>query len=289
MQDDSDYTIYPIFINSSGLQRDSYNNRYSYTFPAGSVNFKKSKVAVANIGIYYSWFNITTVNNNNTFSIVWPTNVGSTTYNITLPDGFYDVSQLNSYLQQWSITNGLYLVDASGNYVYYVELIENPTYYSVQYISYPVPTALPAGYTNPAGMTFPAVASTPQIVIAASPSAFKDVIGFNNGTFPAAFQATTYSKLSDYTPQVSPIQSLVLSCELVNNKYSIPQSIIYTFSPAGTAFGSLIQSVPNEYFFVDIAEGNYNTFNIQFLDQNYNKVFIRDTNIIVQLLIKTKL
>ena len=281
---DSDYTVYPVFINSSGLQSDSYNNRYRFNFPAGSVNFTKAKVAVASVSIFYSWFNITAELNNNTFSVVWPTNAGNITSVITIPDGYYSVGTLNEYMQQWAITNGRYLVNASGDYVYYIEFIENATYYSVQYVSQPVPTALPAGYTNPAGMTFPAVASTPQIIIPSNN--LRNTLGFNAGTYPAAMQATTYTKLSDFTPQITPIQSLLINTDLVANSYNIPSGILYTFSPSGTVFGGLIVSTPNEYFFVDVSDGNYSQFNIEFLDQNYNKVKIRDSNIIVQLLFK---
>jgi hypothetical protein len=133
-------------------------------------------------------------------------------------------------------------------------------------------------------MTFPAVASTPQIIIPSNN--LRNTLGFNAGTYPAAMQATTYTKLSDFTPQITPIQSLLINTDLVANSYNIPSGILYTFSPSGTVFGGLIVSTPNEYFFVDVSDGNYSQFNIEFLDQNYNKVKIRDSNIIVQLLFK---
>lgn len=278
-------TIFPLILNGSNLVPDTFNNTYRYRFPAGAVHFKNAKVAVSNVNMYYSIFNITAAQNNNTLSIVWPTNAGSTTYNITIPDGYYDITGLNSYLQQYCIQNGLYLVDPSGNYVYYFEFITNGNYYAVQFNSFPFPTALPGGWSNPGALTFPAVASTPQLIVNAN--AFRDIIGFNAGTYPAAFQATNYSKISDYTPQVTPIQSLIMTCSLLNNKYSIPNSILFTFTPAGVGFGNLIQASPNYYSYVDIQEGLYSEIVIKFLDQNFNNVYIRDTNLIIQLLIKS--
>ena len=62
------YTVYPIIINSSSLISDAFNNKYVYTFPSGSVKFQRSKVALGNISIYYSWFNISVANQNNTYS-----------------------------------------------------------------------------------------------------------------------------------------------------------------------------------------------------------------------------
>jgi hypothetical protein len=237
------------------------------------------------VSIYYSWFNISATNNNNTFQFVWPTFAGSTTYTVTITDGYYDIPGLNSYLQQFCITNGLYLVNATGDYVYYLEFVTNSNYYAIQLNCYPVPTALPVGWTNPGSITFPVVASTPQLIVPATE--FTTLIGFNAGTYPAAFQATNYSKLSDFTPQVTPIQSLILACTLLSNKYSNPNTVLYSFSPAGTTFGSIIQSQPAFPSWVDIADGSYSFFDIQFLDQNFNNVILKDTNIVVQLLIKS--
>ena len=49
--------------------------------------------------IPYSWYNITTRNNNDSFKIYWPT--GTSTYSsftVTLPDGFYTTTSLNAYI-----------------------------------------------------------------------------------------------------------------------------------------------------------------------------------------------
>ena len=48
-----------------------------------------------------------------------------------LPDGYYDISSINPNIQQFCIANGLYLVIAAGEYVYYLELVENSTYYAI--------------------------------------------------------------------------------------------------------------------------------------------------------------
>lgn len=282
-----DTQIYPIILNSSNVVAGSNNSIYRYQFPQGSVKFNKSKVAVASINMYYSWYNILASLGNNTFTYTWYNNAGSATFTITFPDGFYDVAGLNAYLQSKMITNGHYLVNASGNYVYYLEFVTNSTYYSIQFNSYPIPTSLPSGFTNPAAITFPVTATTPQITIAAN--AFRDIIGFNAGTYPSVVQTTNFSKLSDYTPQVSPVQSIILSCTLLNNKYSNPGTVLYSFSSAGTSFGSLIQNAPSQFSFVDIQTGSYNTFDITFLDQNYNFLKINDSNLVVQLLIESKI
>lgn len=280
-------TIYPLIINSSGLQSNAFNNTYRYSFPQGAVEFKGSKVAVANVNIYYSWYNITTTNNNNVFQIIWPIGAGTSTYTLTLQNGFYDVAGLNTYIQQYCITNGLYLINAAGNYVYYLELIENANYYSIQLNTYSIPTSLPATYTAPSNWPgYPTTAYTPQLVVPSTN--FRLTIGFNAGNFPSTQQITTYSKLSDFTPQISVVQSIILACTLLNNRYSNPSTVLYSFTPAGTSFGNLIESSPNQYSFVDIQDGQYPYFDIQFFDQNFNALSINDSNVVIQLLIRNK-
>lgn len=282
--DNFDTTTYPLIINSSSLVAGSiYNNVYRYTFPAGSVQFKNSKLAITNVNIFYSWFNISAANDNNTFSFIFPNSGGSTTFNLTLPDGYYSVSDINSYIQQICIANTLYLVDSTGNNVYYLQLSENSSTYSVQFNAFLVPTSLPSGYTDP-GFSFPLSSVTPQLIVNANN--FQDTIGFLAGTYPAVASIIDYSVLSTFTPQVSTVQSVVLACSLLSNKYSNPNTILYTFTAAGTAFGDEIVSSPNEYYYVDIQDGNFASFDMIFLTQDFNPLPINDTNIIIQLLVQ---
>jgi len=275
------------------VPNDYYGNKFRYDFPVGSVSFKDDQVAVSSVQIYYSWFNITSSNtgsryNNNVFQYYWYDNTGQIgPFTITIPDGYYSVATLNAYLQSQMVANNHYLVDSFGDYVYYLELVENPSAYAVQFNSFPIPTALPALWTNPGGMTFPAVASTPQLVIL-STNSFKDIIGFNAGTYPAITQATNYSKISDYTPQVSPVSSIVMTCSLVQNRYAIPNTLIYSFTPAGTAFGDIINVQPSELSFNDISDTTVNSIEITFLDQNLRDIKLNDTQLCILLVIKNK-
>jgi hypothetical protein len=282
----SEYSVYPIIVNSSNLVSGSNNNLYRYNFPGGAVSFKKAKIAVAQISMFNSVFNITSANRNNTFSFLWYSGI-TTQFDVTIPDGYYDISALNEYIQQYCITNSLYLIDGSGDYVYYLEFIENPNAYAVQFNSYPIPTALPVGYTAPAGwLGYPLTTLVPRLII--PNTNFQYLIGFTPATFPTAIQTTAYSVISSFTPQVSPVESMLLSCSLLNNKYSNPNTILYSFTAANTAFGSLIDSRPAEFAFVNIQDGSYPYFELRFLDQAFNPLMINDSNLIVQLLIENR-
>lgn len=281
-----------IIINGNNVVPNSLNDTYTYRFPNGAVNFSNDQISVASISMYFSWFNITSATtssqyNNNIFQYTWYNNAGATTYTVTIPDGYYEINDLNSFLQYTLVQAGQYLVDAAGDFVYYLEFVVNPTYYGTQVNAYPIPTALPMGWTNPAGMTFPVVASTPQLTVL-STNNFGTVIGFNPGTYPPAPQTVNYSALSQNAPQISPVNSLIMTCNVLDNPYSNPKTLLYSFNPAGTPFGALINIQVPQFAFVDIYDGQYTDLTIQFFDQNLNRIYINDSNIVVLLVIGKK-
>lgn len=281
-----------IILNGNNVVPNSLNDTYTYRFPNGAVNFYNDQISVASISMYFSWFNITSATtssqyNNNVYQYTWYGNAGATTHTVVMPDGYYEINDLNSFLQYTLVQNGHYLVDTAGDFVYYLEFVVNPTYYGTQVNSYPIPTALPMGWTNPAAMTFPLVASTPRLTVLPSNN-FGKVIGFNPGTYPLLPQAINYSVLSQNAPQISPVNSLILTCNVLDNPYANPKTLLYSFNPAGTQFGALINIQVPQFSFVDIYDGQYTDLTIQFFDQNLNRIYINDPNIVVLLVIGKK-
>jgi hypothetical protein len=267
-------SIYPIIINSSCYLG---GNKFRYTFPKGSVDFKNTSIAVDNVQLFYSWFNITSNYGNNTFSFDWPTLAGSTTYNVTIPDGFYSVNTLNTWLQNYCIANNLYLISGSNN-VYYIELITNSTYYSIQLNLYDVPSTLPSGYTAPSGFTFPVAPTKPIFKVLTTP--FSKWLGFPIGNYTAA------SQISSMTPQVSPVQSIILQCSMLDNRFSYPSTNLYSFSSGTAVFGGMISSAANDLVYVDVMDSSVSYFDISLVDQEFNQIQFRDSNIVIQLIIK---
>jgi hypothetical protein len=268
-------------------QTNAVNNyTYTYRFP-NPVEFKNNQLAVASVSMYYSWPNIcsATTNgryNNDQFSYTW---IDGAVVSVDLPDGFYDVSALNAFLQSTMVANNHYMIDASGNYVYYLELQTNASRYAVQFNAYPVPTSLPTGWTKPGAWAYPNPTKTPTITIL-STNNFGTVIGFNAGTYPSSVQNTTYSKVSDFVPQITPVSAVLITCSLVDNRYSIPNNIVYSFSPNVT-YGSQIQlQQQGEFTWVDVQDGQQQSLTVTFLDQNKNPLPLLDTNIVILLSIR---
>lgn len=302
-----------LVLNQSNIVQNGNNNTLVYKFP-NSITFSNSEIAVAQITMYYSWFNITSALRNNQFTFNWinaPATNNYTTYTITIPDGLYEVADLNKFLQFVCIngpslstsiinptpSNSFYLVDSSGDNVYYAEFIVNPTQYAIQLNTFYVPTALPAGWSNPGGTLLPAQSFNPVIT---TPSAFNAVIGFastfasaqnqNNATpNPATSTAykigTTFSYLSTITPQVQPNSNLLVAISNIDNIYANPTSIIYSLSPS-VAIGELIVEKPPQFNFNKLLRGTYNELRLQFLGTDLQPVQIKDPNITILLVIK---
>jgi hypothetical protein len=277
---------YNLVINSSNVVGNQ-NSTFVYTFlGSSSLTIKEgSKICVSSLSIPYSFFNVTQFYNNQTFSFNWRVGVTTTTYNITLPAGFYLVSDISNFLENYFIQNGMYLVDSAGNNVYYLELAYNTTYYATQILSFAVPTSLPTGYVQPSSwLGYPSVANTPQLIL--SSNNFKNILGFSAGSYPPTPQSTNYSITSNVLPPVgSNINAVVLTCSLVNNNVTIPSDILDSF-PINSTFGSNIVYAPSFEKWVKMNAGTYNSITIRMLDQNLNIINANDSNVSITLLIQ---
>ena len=61
-------------------------------------------------GVPYSFYNVSSYYANRTFSLIFQTAATTTTISVTLPEGFYTVTDINSYIQQICIDYGAYLI-----------------------------------------------------------------------------------------------------------------------------------------------------------------------------------
>jgi hypothetical protein len=274
-----------LILNSANVTNQP--NVFQYNFLNGAFIVPDgSEMCISGITIPYSWYNIQQQYYNNTsFQITWTSGVITSTYTINLQNGHYSVDTLNQFLQGVLINLGLYLVDANSDNVYYLSMVYNVSTYSVQLLSFAVPTVLPAGFTNPAGLVLPTVASTPQFIILPTNN-FGSIIGFTAGTYPPVIQPTNYSVLSNTLPNGSPVNSIIVRCNLVSNNVISPSDILDSFQITG-AFGSNLNITPNFEKWIKIKSGRYSNFTITFQDQNFNNIPILDTNLLITLLLKT--
>ena len=274
---------YNLVLNSNNAIN---NSTFRYNFINGFMINDEAELCVASIQIPYSWFNVTKAYNNNSISIIFPTAAGIQTFPITITDGFYTVTDINAYIQQFCITNGLYLINGSGQYVYYLTLLYNTTYYGVQLVAQLVPTSLPSGWSAPSNWVgyYTGVARCPQLIISNN---FGKLIGFNNGTFPS-INTVNASILNTFTPLGSNVNSIIVRCSLVDNQIGVPTDILDTF-PINATFGSNINYAPQASFeWIKITSGIHQYLTITFVDQNLNALVAQDSNVTISLLLNNK-
>jgi hypothetical protein len=282
---------FTLVLNNSNVI-GSQNSQFKYNFLAGNFVAKDMEICVGALAFPYSFFNVSPFYNNQSFSLIFPTGATTTTLSITLPAGFYEVSDINNYIQNQCITAGLYLINASNENVYYFNVTLNTTYYAVQIVCSPVPTSLPSGFTLASSGFYstlgglPTTGYTPQLVLPTS-GGINTIIGFASGTFPSVQQTASFTQLSSVTPIGSTINSLVIRCSIINNNVTIPSDILDAF-PINTTFGSNITYDPSFEKWLPISDGTYSNFLISFVDQNLNTISANDPNIALSLLIRKK-
>jgi hypothetical protein len=291
-----------IILNSSNIISDGTNSKFQYLFPQGGYTFKDDLIAVNSISQYFSTFNITTSYLNNSFSYIW---IDGTTNTVTVPNGYYSLSQLNAYLQSVLYANKHYLLTSGSQIVYLLELVVNQSRYAYTLNSYLISVALAAtnSWTLPAGATWvlPTNNILPYLVVP-STNNFGKLIGFAAGQYPsgsisgsppAQTQSPAYttaqSILSTVAPQITPYSSFLVYCSLVNNRSVIPSQLIYSYTPTGATFGALQEYAPqSELAWNAVQDGIYTQFIVEFRDQLGNAIKFEDPNTLITLITKNK-
>lgn len=300
--------MFVLILNSSNVVQDGQNNTLIYNFP-NSIILKDKYIAVSQIVMYYSWFNITNTYRNNVFTYTWTVGGATTTFNVDIPDGIYDIKDINAYLQFTMINNGHYLINASGKNVYYVDMLVDANRYAIQLNTYLVPTSLPVGFTQPGNFAgYPTLTRNPVITF---PTNFNNIVGYapvsgvnfsSNSNIGNAYVSPppiasnyyvvkngsgTISYLSNIAPNVQPNSSIYLSISNINNPYSQPSSILYAITPTVAIGEQVIESPPN-FMWNKMIDGTYNQIRVQLLGIDKNPLPIGDPNMTIVLTIKDK-
>jgi hypothetical protein len=278
-----------VVLNSTNLIGNTYS-QFRYNFISGGfVVGDGYEVCLTQCTIPYSFYNISSFYQNNTFSYNFPTaNVANlfTQFDVLIPDGNYSVPQLTAFIQNYMINLGQYVIDNNGKNVYFIQIIPNSVFYANQILEFPVYTALtlPVGWTTPTLWPgFPLAAITPQMII--NNANFGTIIGFAPGTYPNVITTTTYSILSNIVPNASPVNAIVVLMNIVKNQVANPPNILSSFA-INSSFGTNINFNPSIQSFVSIPRGIYNSFDITLVDQNYETIKFQDPNVLITLIIR---
>lgn len=295
--------MFVIVMNSTNIVQDGLNNKLIYKFP-NSVLFRDKYIAVSSIAMYYSWFNITNALGNNIFTFTWTAGVTTTVYTVTIPDGLWDITAINNFIQFRCIELNLYWTIGGINY-YPFEIITNLNRYAAQLNTYLIPTVAPAGATTPVG--FPGFPTTTQNSVVTFPANFNAILGYRAGfasdanvgnatTFGTPTAATNYgaknaigtiSYLSNVAPDVQPNASILFVMSNINNPYTQPSGIIYSLNST-VQVGELITEKPPNFMWNKLIDGTYNELRLTFLSPSLQPLSITDPNMTILLTIRDK-
>ena len=246
---------------------------------------------------------------------------------ITIPDGYYDAASLNFFLQNTMLANKLYIQDSTNSSIatFYVEVVQNQTYYGLQLNFYPLPTKLSTTQTYPSGATWTLINDgnkyTPQVIL---PTGLQTWFGFSPNSInkyplfsydtttsllyipssmtglqntPLSFYINTalynapvqcYTFVSDVCPVMHTVNSLVMDCNLINSKYNSERSNTFYSIPISNTFGNLITVGPFPPCLCNIYGGIYDSIVLSFYDTLGNPVSIKDSDATITLVLSVE-
>ena len=270
-----------ILVNTSHIVDNKNNSTFVVPFNK-AVNLSGKEIALTTANLYFSWRNITEANNK--LSYTW---VDGSVIDVILPIGFYESSDIYAYIQFVMISNHHYLIDGNGDFVFYVELITNNVKYSIDIITYPVPTSLPADFTIPANATW-SLPSTTQNPVLKILEGMNKILGYDVD-YTTDANVGVGSILQNYSsqpPNVNPNSSLILTCDQVDNEFS-NRGFLYTIVPSVSIGGLIHIQIPSPIY-ASLKNGDFNSLTFRILTNDYQVVEIYDKEITLLFNIQDK-
>lgn len=266
------------YINNTSSNVNEITNKF--TQPQHFT--KNQKIALPKLYFNYCWQNITSLFQNNTVSYTY----NSVTYTINFPNIALSVAELSDYIQQNMFSNGLYLVDNTGKTTYFFSMVASSNYYGVIVTSTPVPTPLPAGWTNPSGLVLTGFCPQLNIVNAN----FGNLIGLSVASYPPTATQATQIQYLGTNADINVVNVINIDCNLINYsalttgtkrimKYNIKQT---------DSIGQQITIEPTQPTFYPVSDGQYDEVTLSFYDERHRPLQLLDPIIEGQLLIRTE-
>lgn len=257
------YDYHSVFLSTANVVSDAngYYNAVTINFGKNMTVNPGAEIAFTNGSMYYSWPNITPYYSNNTFSYI----VNGVYFPVTLPAGFYAISDINDALHEVMKTNGHFTVDANGNDVFDINIT--------------------------ASTQFQSVSVTTEHYYLSFGANFGKVLGFVSGTIPKPGVAQPATTLSDFTPIIQPQSSVLIHCDQVDNmKFtsSGADKMIYAFTP-NVPSGNMIEMRSYDSLWCNLITGTYSSLTVRFTDQEFRPLNIIDPSMNIILVIREQI
>lgn len=290
-----------------------------YMFPSPVTFTRDQEVALVGATLYNSFINVSAAKGNNalTFQVPWfgaNSTIGYAmkSYIVPLADGYYSLDDLNNVLIAYCIANGLYLKDTNtGEYVVFLTIQANAVLYKCQINAYRTPsqTELPAGWEHtsqtfteggvPVVRTLVNPYSTQKLYWLFYPQGMAAMMGFagNSNSYPSnefdpvtasqPWTRTPYTAVGPFAPDINPVSSVVVACNLVESAYSSPSTLIGQI-PITARFGALVQHAVPYPTFAAVLPGGYSELVLRLYDQGGNAAVLLDPDVTMTVQIRSK-
>lgn len=268
---------------------------------ASQSHMENKDIALSFLTIPFSWRNITGAYGNNTFKYEWADGLQ---YSVIVPDGYYSVDELSTYVQLVMKTRGHYLIDNTGLApvdVYYFSFTPNNIYYTIEFTLTEIPQSVPGGWINPSpgvdpytlapvpAWTAPPVVGNEHVKLVIDNAEFGKILGFGLGTYPTTppiigFGGAIYRAL--LVPELDRVTSINIGCNMVNNILQLNKTLFSVTPDVG--YTSYINRSVTFPLFHHLTDGSYSEVRITFTDQDDNPIVLIDQDIQVSLIIQSK-
>ena len=212
---------------------------------------KKCEMALVNLETYYSFPNIDAANNYFRYS----PDAGVTWFEIYIPEGSYDLTDINDTIQQKTRQNGHY---DSGNEDYYITISANSnTLKSVLILE------------NNYQVDF------------RQPNSISSVLGFNNDIYTHDFQE------SENVVNILSINSLLVNIDIISGSYvnGASQNTIYSFFP-NVSPGYKIVETPVNLVYLPVTLDTIDSLETSLTNQNGVQLNLRGENLTMRFHIR---
>lgn len=235
---------FPVFLTKT-LNISGEKHKLTVRMP-NLLPLTKYQVALKRFSLPYSWQNIKSSFNNNTFSYTFD----GDTFPVVLPDGMYDVVTINAGLHFVMDANNHY-TETDGVRKYPINIYTNPTSYCISF-------TIDSGYA--------VIIPTTEI---------RTLLGIVDGTYTTSFNGTL-------VPQIDRVQTIIVHCDLINNSNLNYPRAMESFTP-NVPPASLISKESSYPNWLTCIDQTVNFVSVHFTDQNNQPLPIIDDNITVEL------
>ncbi len=278
-------------------------NRVRLSF-GSAQSFTNCEISLTKSNLYNSWYNVSAAIGNNQISYTIPLTAGPVTVNLTLPDGTYQIADINKFIQK-DLYSRLYYFKpvspagvANAAPIYPINIVADPVTYRVTINVLPLspppnPTYQEGGpdppdyawAQNPSGESSTDV---PQVTIpdlgasrnaggnSNMQSSMSRVLGFAPGTYPIENDGSQLSVTGTYTPTITLQNLIMFQCNLANDPNMVNYSnVIGQFIPKGSS-GDLMEFEDQNPSWHPVSDTMFNYIEVWITDEHNLPINVLD-------------